>query len=152
MIMHRFILLIATGLGVGYSPIAPGTAGTLVAIPLYILLSRIPSPVYELTLLAFFFLSAWVSDRAQEYLGRKDDQRIVIDEVMGFLVAMLWLPGELFAIVFAFLLFRFFDIVKPFPIRRLHKRWSSGYGVVLDDLLAGIYTSIVLHILFQVWL
>jgi phosphatidylglycerophosphatase A len=149
---NRLILIFATGLGVGYSPVAPGTAGTVLAVPLYLLLSRIPSPVYEVTLLTFFFFSAWVSEGGQKYFGRKDDQRIVIDEMMGFLVTMFWLPKTYLTVLLGFLFFRVFDILKPFPIRRLHTRCGGGYGVVLDDLLAGVYGNLLLQILFQVWL
>jgi phosphatidylglycerophosphatase A len=140
------ILFLASGFGSGYSPVIPGTAGTLVAIPVFFILSAIPSPVYEITVLAFFFLSVWISDRAQKYWRVKDDRRIVIDEIMGFLITMLWLPRGLISVILGFFLFRFFDIVKPPPIRRL-ERIKGGYGIVLDDVLAGVYANIVLHLL-----
>jgi len=148
--MSRFFLLIATGFGVGYSPVAPGTLGTLVAIPIYYFLSEIPSPLYEITLVGFFFLSVWISENAERYFGKKDDQRIVIDEIMGFLITMLWVPKTVPFIIIGFFLFRFFDILKPFPIRRLEKRLKGGYGVVLDDVVAGVYANIILHILYKI--
>ncbi len=144
--MKYFVFFWATGFGVGFSPIVPGTMGTLVAIPVYYFLSSIPFPLYELTLLSFFFFSSWISGQAEQYWCRKDDRRIVIDEIMGFLITMLWLPRGFGLILLGFLLFRFFDILKPFPIRRL-ERAKSGYGVVLDDVLAGIYSNIVLHLI-----
>ena len=147
--MNRFFLLLASGFGAGYSPVAPGTVGTLVAIPIYLILSRIPFPIYELTLLAFFFLSSWISDRAQNYWGRKDHPRIVIDEILGFLVTMLWVPKTALLIILGFFLFRFFDIVKPPPIR-LAEKAKGGYGVVLDDVLAGVYANIVLEIIAMI--
>jgi phosphatidylglycerophosphatase A len=143
----KFFLFLATGFGSGFSPVIPGTAGSLVAVPIYYFLSRIPSPVYEITILACFFLSVYASDHAQRYWGKKDDRRIVIDEIIGFLITMLWLPGSVWTILAGFFLFRFFDILKPFPIRRL-ERIDGGYGVVLDDVLAGVYANIVLHLLF----
>ncbi len=146
--MKRFILFLATGFGVGYSPIAPGTLGTLVAIPIYYFLSEIRSPLYEITLIAFFFLSVWISENTEKYFGKKDDCRIVIDEIMGYLITMLWIPKIILFIVVGFFLFRFFDILKPFPIRRLEKRLKGGYGVVLDDVLAGVYANIVLHVIY----
>jgi phosphatidylglycerophosphatase A len=146
--MSRFVLLIATGFGVGYSPIAPGTLGTLVAIPIYYFLSEIPSPLYEITLIGFFFLSVWISENAEKFFGKKDDQRIVIDEIMGFLITMLWVPKTVPFIIIGFFLFRFFDILKPFPIRRLEKGLKGGYGVVLDDVVAGVYANIVLHLVY----
>jgi phosphatidylglycerophosphatase A len=144
--MNRFILLIASGFGAGYCPRIPGTAGTLAAIPILLILTLIPSPVYELTLLAFFFLAVWSSGKAQEYWGVKDYRRIVIDEIMGFLIAMLWTPRTGLSILVGFLLFRFFDIIKPPPIRPL-ERIRGGYGIVLDDVLAGIYSNILLHLI-----
>jgi len=144
--MNRFLLLLATGFGAGFSPVIPGTAGTLLAIPIYLFLSRISSPVYEITLLAFFFLSVYVSEKAQQHWGKKDDRRIVIAEITGFFITMLWMPTTPFTIISGFVLFRIFDIVKPFPIRRLEDV-NGGYGVVLDDVLAGVYANIVLHLM-----
>jgi phosphatidylglycerophosphatase A len=146
--MRYFILLLATGLGVGHSPIAPGTLGTLLAIPIYYFLSEIPFPLYEITLIGFFFLAVWVSEKTEAVFGKKDDQRIVIDEMMGFFITMLWVPKTPLFILVGFILFRFFDILKPFPIRRLEKRLKGGWGVVLDDVMAGVYANILLH-LFQ---
>jgi phosphatidylglycerophosphatase A len=145
--MSRFFLLFSTGFGVGYSPIAPGTLGTLIAIPAYYFLSEIPSPLYEITLVGFFFLSVWISENAEIFFRKKDDPRIVIDEIMGFLITMLWVPKTTRFIIIGFFLFRFFDILKPFPIRRLEKRLKGGFGVVLDDVAAGVYANIVLQII-----
>ncbi len=149
--MTRFFLLIATGFGVGYSPIAPGTLGTLLAIPIYYFLSGISSPLYEITLVGFFFLSVWISENAERFFGKKDDQRIVIDEIIGFLVTMLWVPKTIRFIIIGFILFRFFDILKPFPIRRLEKGLKGGYGVVLDDVVAGVYANIILHLIGRIY-
>jgi phosphatidylglycerophosphatase A len=149
--MKRFILFLATGFGVGYSPVAPGTLGTLVAIPIYYFLSGIPSPLYEITLGGFFFLAVWISENAERFFGKKDDQRIVIDEIMGFLITMLWIPKTVRFIIIGFFLFRFFDILKPFPIRRLEKGLKGGYGVVLDDVLAGVYGNIILQLIGRIY-
>jgi phosphatidylglycerophosphatase A len=145
--MNRFFLLLSTGFGVGYSPIAPGTLGTLIAIPVYYFLSEIPSPIYEITLIASFFLSVWISESAEIFFRKKDDQRIVIDEMIGFLITMLWVPKTILFIVIGFFLFRFFDILKPFPIRHLERRLKGGFGVVLDDVMAGVYANIILRLI-----
>jgi len=145
--MNHFFLFLATGFGVGYSPVAPGTLGTLIAIPVYYFLSEIPSPLYEITLIGFFFLSVWVSENAERLFGKKDDQRIVIDEIIGFLITMLWVPKTIRFVMIGFFLFRFFDILKPFPIRHVEKRFKGGFGVVLDDVAAGVYANIVLQII-----
>ena len=145
--MNRFFLFLATGFGVGYSPIAPGTLGTLIAFPIYYFLSNIPSPIYEITLIGFLFLSIWISENAEIIFRKKDDRRIVIDEMMGFLITMLWIPKTIYFILIGFFLFRFFDILKPFPIRYLEKGFKGGFGVVLDDVLAGVYANIILHLI-----
>jgi phosphatidylglycerophosphatase A len=144
--MKPFVLLLASGFGAGYVPIAPGTAGTLVAIPIFLFLSLISSPLYELTILTFFFFASWISGEAERCWERKDHPRIVIDEIMGYLITMLWAPKTTLFIILGFFLFRFFDIVKPPPIR-LTERVKGGYGVVLDDVLAGVYANIVLQII-----
>jgi len=148
--MKHFILLLATGLGVGYSPVAPGTLGTLIAIPVYYFLSNILSPIYEITLVGFFFLSVWTSENAERFYGKKDDQKIVIDEIIGFLITMLWVPRTLLFVIIGFFLFRFFDILKPFPIRHLEKGFKGGFGVVLDDVVAGVYGNIILHLIYLI--
>jgi len=148
--MKHFILFLATGFGVGYSPVAPGTLGTLVAIPVYYFLSNIQPPLYEITLVGFLFLCVWVSGNAEIFIGRKDDQRIVIDEIIGFLITMLWVPQTIRFVIIGFLLFRFFDILKPFPIRRLEKGFKGGFGVVLDDVVAGVYANIILRLIFPI--
>ncbi len=148
--MKYFILILATGFGVGYSPVAPGTLGTLIAIPIYYFLSNISSPIYEITLIGFFFLSVWISENAEILFGKKDDQRIVIDEIIGFLITMIWVPQTAILIVIGFFLFRFFDILKPFPIRRLERKLRGGYGVVLDDVMAGVYSNIVLQVILVI--
>ncbi len=148
--MKYFILLVATGFGVGYSPIAPGTLGTLVAILIYYFLSEISPPLYEITLIGFFFLSVWVSENAERFFRKKDDQRIVIDEIIGFLTTMLWVPKTIRFVIIGFFLFRFFDILKPFPIRRFEKGFKGGFGVVLDDVVAGVYANIVLRLIYGI--
>ena len=145
--MKRFIILFATGFGVGYSPLAPGTLGTIIAIPVYYFLSNIVSPIYEITLIGFFFLSVWISENAEMFFGKQDDPRIVIDEMIGFLITMLWFPKATLFIIVGFFLFRFFDILKPFPIRHLERKFGGGFGVVLDDVMAGVYANIILRLI-----
>ncbi len=144
--MKFFVLFWATGFGIGYLPIAPGTWATLLAIPMESFLSKIPSPFYELTLLTLFFLSSRISEKAESLFGRRDDPRIVIDEMLGFFITLLWIPKTPLSMGVGFLLFRFFDILKPFPIRYLEKRLKGGYGVVMDDIVAGAYGNVLLRV------
>lgn len=145
--MNLFIRLLATWGGSGYFPVASGTAGTLAAIPFYIWLAPLPLPLYLLTLTAFFFLSCWVSGKAEIIFQEKDSGKIVIDEVVGYLVTMIAIPFDWRYIVAGFFLFRFFDIVKPPPASWFDQKLKNGYGVVLDDVAAGFYAWLCLFIL-----
>lgn len=146
--VNFFFLLLATGFGSGFCPILPGTAGTIVAIPIWYALSSLPLLLYAVIVGLAFLLSVVVSDRAQRHWGKKDDRRIVIDEMMGFLITMMGIPTSVSAVCGGFILFRAFDILKPPPIRRLEKV-GGGYGVVLDDVLAGIYANLCLQLIFM---
>ena len=137
--MNLFIKLFATWGGSGYSPFASGTVGTLAAIPLYIWLARLPLSLYLITLVAFFFFACWVSGKAEIIFNEKDSGKIVIDEVIGYLVTMIAIQPDWRYILAGFLLFRFFDIVKPPPARWFDQKIKNGYGVVLDDVAAGVY-------------
>lgn len=145
--MNLFIKLLATWGGSGYSPFASGTAGTLAAIPLYLCLASLSLPLYLLTLTAFFFLACWVSGKAEIIFQEKDSGKIVIDEVVGYLVTMTAFPFDWRYIVAGFFLFRLFDIVKPPPANWFDQRLKNGYGVVLDDVAAGVYAWACLFVL-----
>jgi phosphatidylglycerophosphatase A len=149
--MKRFILLLATNGGLGYFPRAPGTIGTLAGIPVYALLSRLSTPLYLLTWLALLALACWAATHAGRIFGVIDDRRIVIDELVGYLVAVAFVPFSWTAAIAGFFLFRFFDIVKIWPASWFDRRMKNGVGVVLDDVAAGIYAAFVLHLLLYFW-
>jgi phosphatidylglycerophosphatase A len=147
--LRQIILFFATGAGTGYIPWFPGSAGTLLAIPLSLGLNRIAGvslPLALLTLAAFFGLATWLCHEAEAILQEKDCRRIVIDEVAGFLLANLFAPPEFKPVASAFILFRFFDIIKIFPAGRAEKI-SGGLGVILDDLIAGLYALTIVRLL-----
>ena len=137
----------ATGLGAGYSPVAPGTVGTLVAIPLFVLLSNWGTTGVLTGLVFIIILGIPAASRMEQLTAAKDPGRIVIDEIAGYLVTMLGSPPELFHIAVGFFLFRFFDILKPPPVRNLERSLFSGFGVMVDDLMAGVYAWGVLRLL-----
>ncbi len=147
--MRGFVVTAASWFGTGFSPVASGTVGTLGAIPLYLVLARLPLWLYLTTLVPFFFLASWVSGAAEQEFGEKDSGKIVIDEVIGFLITMAGAPAHWRSIVIGFLLFRFFDIVKVPPARYFDREVKNGYGVVLDDVVAGIYACAALHIVLR---
>jgi len=147
--MRRFVILCATWGGIGFSPVASGTVGTLGAIPLYLVLARLPLPLYLLGCLAFTLFACWVSGLAEVVFAQKDSGKIVIDEVAGYLVTMIALPRTLEAVAAGFFLFRLFDIVKPQPARWFDRSLKNGYGVVLDDIAAGLYACAAAHLLLR---
>jgi len=146
--MHeRFIRIAATGLGSGLSPLAPGTAGTLVGVLVYMVFFRFPWPLYLLSVAAFSLFAVYVSREAERIYQEKDPPRIVIDEIAGFQIAMFLVTPTLWHVFWGFILFRAFDIIKPFPIRLCERRLPGGYGVVADDIVAGVYANIILLLL-----
>jgi phosphatidylglycerophosphatase A len=142
---NRIVDFLATGGYVGYIPFAPGTFGSLWGLLFYYLLLDLPPFLYILITLFLFFIGAQISARAEIIYGKKDDPKIVIDEIMGMMVALIFIPKSIDLIIAAFLLFRIFDIFKLKPIRDLEKI-KGGIGVMADDLLAGLMANAVLQI------
>ena len=143
--------MLATGLGTGYSPFAPGTVGTLVGIPCYFIFSGMTWPIQFLSVVAFTFLAVYYAGKAEILFGEKDPPRIVIDEIVGLQWALLFITPTCVHIGLGFLFFRFFDIVKPFPVNVFQDRLPGGWGIVADDVMAGIYGNIVLWIAIGMW-
>ena len=144
--MDRLFMGIATGFGAGYLPKAPGTWGSLVALPLHFFLRQLAPAHYALALVSIFFLAVITAGQAEKILDRKDPGVIVIDEIIGMLIALIAAPDNPLIWLLGFALFRLFDIFKPYPIRLIDQRINGGMGIVLDDVLAGIYSLIVLQI------
>jgi phosphatidylglycerophosphatase A len=141
--------LLAFGFGSGLSPVAPGTFGTLVAFPLYWMLSGVPGWAY-LVIVAFFFVAGiGFCDAAGKSLGVADHGGIVWDEIVAMLLVLHFAPRTLVGFAAAFLLFRLFDIWKPFPIRWCDQHLKNGFGVMFDDLLAAVYAIICLMVIFS---
>ncbi len=145
------ILFLATGGFVGYIPVAPGTFGTLVAIPLFWLFASVQRYSMGLSLVVFAVLAlaaCWVAGRAEAILREHDSHAIVIDEIIGYLAATLFLAPTWNHAVVALLIFRVLDIVKPFPAAYVDERLSGGYGVVLDDVVSGVYANLATRFVF----
>ena len=147
--MRRFVIATATWGGSGFSPFASGTVGTLAAIPFYLVLARLPLPLYLLSTVAFTLFACWVSGLAEQVFAEHDSGKIVIDEVAGYLVTMIGVPLSWQGVAAGFFLFRFFDIVKPQPARWLDRSLKNGYGVVLDDIAAGVYACAATHLVMR---
>ncbi len=152
-IVRALVIVLATAGGVGYAPVASGTVGSLVALPLvpWIAGIREGSLVAGLALVvALAATSIWVAGRAEHEFGGKDHSRIVIDEVAGMATAALFTPATWTAAALVFVVFRIFDIVKPYPAGLIDRRGSGGFGVVGDDLVAGAYAGIVTRLILEV--
>lgn len=144
---EKFVRILSAGFGSGFSPLVPGTAGTVVGIPLYWLFSFFPWPIWLISILAFTCLAWYVSDEAERLFGRKDAPCIVIDEIAGLQWTLFLVTPTVSHVALGFVLFRLFDIVKPFPARLFQDRLPGGCGVVADDLAAGVYANLVLQAL-----
>jgi len=147
--LRKFLKHLATFFGVGFFPKSPGTAGTLATLPLVLLLSWAGPLVYMSFVILFLPIAILSAQIYQEEMGGHDRQEIVIDEVIGFLIAMTWLPMTWKSLLTGFLLFRVLDILKPFPIGYLDKKVPGGLGVVIDDVVAGIIASLILQYIYQ---
>lgn len=140
-----------TWFGLGLAPFAPGTFGTLGAIPLVWLFGLWGHLPYMMGTWFFAVGSIFIAQLYEDFVadGAHDRSEFVLDEVVGFLITMTWIPFTWPYLLAGFLLFRFFDIVKPFPISWMDRRIPGGFGVVADDLLAGIFASVLMQVLFH---
>lgn len=136
---------IALGGGLGLAPKAPGTFGTLLGIPLLFLMPT-NLVAYLVVLVVLFALGVWCCDACAKNLGVHDHPGIVWDEVVGYLITMIAVPKTLLWVVVGFILFRFFDILKPWPISWIDKHVEGGMGIMLDDVLAAVFALIVIQI------
>jgi len=137
---------LALGAGSGLAPKAPGTFGTVAAIPLFLLMPY-SLPIYLLIVLLLFVLGVWLCDTCANNLGVHDHPAIVFDEWVGYLITMIAVPRSLALIALGFVLFRLFDVLKPWPIGLADKRVSGGLGIMIDDVIAGLFAAITLHVI-----
>jgi phosphatidylglycerophosphatase A len=146
--MTRLAILLATVGYVGHFPFAPGTAGSAAALVLYVLLRWAGAPFFVdvVIIVALFATGCWAGSVAEAHYGRTDPGYVVLDEVIGMLVTLLFVPVSWSGVLIGFLLFRAFDIVKPFPARQC-ERWHGGLGIMADDVVAGIYGNLALRLI-----
>ncbi len=138
--------LLALGLGTGYAPLAPGTAGTVLGVAIYFALRPAPLWLYLLIVAMLTAVAVRVCGQTAADLGVHDHPAIVMDEVVGYLVAMIGAPPGAGWMLLGFVLFRGFDILKPWPIRAVDSRMGGGLGIVFDDLLAGVYAWMLIQV------
>jgi phosphatidylglycerophosphatase A len=136
---------VAFGFGSGAVPFAPGTFGTLMAIPFYLVMQPLRPMIYLAVLLLVIGLSIWICSKATKDIGIDDHQGMCLDEIVGFLVTMFAAPVGWEWIAFGFVLFRIFDIWKPWPIRSIDRNIHGGFGMILDDVVAGVFSCLLLQ-------
>ena len=142
---------LAFGFGSGLSPFAPGTMGTLVAIPFLFALKALGTPGFWVALVLLFLLGVQLCGSVSRKLGVHDHGGIVWDEMVGYWLSAAFVPLQWPWLLAAFLLFRFFDILKPWPIRQLDKKVSGGFGIMIDDVVAALFTVLILAALQSFW-
>ncbi len=151
--MRALIIFFATGIYSGYSPIAPGTAGSVVGMAVvWLVFGPLWGHSHALCLTVFaiaFAIACWISDRAEKIFDTHDDSRIVLDEVLGMAGTMFGNPITFGWLMLGFLLFRIADVIKPWPANLIDRRMRNGAGVMLDDLAAAIYANIVLQVIWR---
>ncbi len=145
-LIKRPACFIAYGFGAGLAPKAPGTFGTLVALPIYWLIQNWSLTTYVALVLVMFIAGIWLCQKASDWLKQDDASGIVWDEIVGYLVAMTFAPSGWQWILVGFVLFRFFDILKPWPVSLADRKLHGGLGVMLDDVVAGLYAAAFLLI------
>ncbi|MDN3648397.1 phosphatidylglycerophosphatase A [Reinekea marina] len=148
---NHWVHFLAFGLGSGAAPKAPGTFGTLAAIPFFLLLAQLPLWAYIAVLVISFVFGIYLCDQASKDMGVHDHGGIVWDEFVGFWIAMTALPFHWAWILAGFVLFRLFDILKPWPISWLDKRVHGGFGIMIDDVIAGLFALLVLQAVHLAW-
>ena len=147
--MHTLIMIIATGFYSGYLPKAPGTWGSLVGLVLFFLLHTLSLETYLAVVASIFLVGTFAAGEAEKIIDHQDPGLVVIDEIVGILITMIAIPATPLFMVLGFVLFRIFDILKPFPVNFFDQRFHGGLGIMLDDVMAGIYSLIILQILVR---
>jgi phosphatidylglycerophosphatase A len=143
------VVFLATGFYVGNIPFAPGTFGTILGLPLCFVLAGLKLPLAIGCTVLFIAMAVWVANEAEKLYKKKDPGCIVIDEIAGMAVTLVGLPFNLTTALIGFIIFRILDILKPFPIRVLDKRVSGGVGIVIDDVVAGIFANLLLRLIIR---
>ncbi|GAB3323609.1 phosphatidylglycerophosphatase A family protein [Haliea atlantica] len=140
------VQFLAFGFGSGLSPKAPGTVGTLAAVPVYLLVADWPLWAYSLLVLAAAVVGVWICQRASDQLQVHDHPGIVWDEFVGYWITLWAVPADWLWIAIGFVVFRILDIAKPWPISHLDRQVKGGFGIMIDDILAGVMACAILHV------
>ncbi len=145
--LKRPVCFLGLGFGSGLAPFAPGTFGTIAAIPIYMLMELLPLTIYLLVTTIFFILGIYICQKSADWLGKDDPSAVVWDEIAGYLVTMIAAPSGWAWMLLGFVLFRFFDIIKPWPISWFDKNLHGGLGIMVDDVVAGMFAAFCLQLI-----
>jgi len=140
---------LAFGFGSGLAPVAPGTFGTLVAVPIYYLMTTLPLWGYIVIVIALFLFGIFLCGSTSQHLNVHDHSGIVWDEIVGYLVTMIAAPQGWQWAILGFILFRFFDILKPWPIKTIDAKIHGGFGIMFDDVIAGFFGLIIIQAVYM---
>jgi phosphatidylglycerophosphatase A len=146
--LSKPIHFLALGFGSGLAPKAPGTFGTLAAVPIYLLMASLTTNVYAVLVLVMTIAGIYICGKAAADAGVHDHGAIVWDEIVGYLITMFMIPLSWQSVVVGFILFRIFDIFKPWPISFVDKKMGGGFGIMFDDVLAGLFALVCMHFIF----
>ena len=149
-IRPQIVEMIATAGYVGRLPLFPGTFGSAIGLLIYFIMPALPKPFILLGLIGFVLFSVWISGEAEKLFAAKDPGCIVIDEVAGMLVTFFALPRTVFIGIAGFAVFRLLDILKPFPIKYAERKCPGGIGVVMDDVIAGLMSNVLVRIFLMI--
>ena len=144
---QQIIKFLASGFYAGYFPVASGTIGSLVGIIAYLILQDVPNTLYTAIVILICIVGVYIAGEAEKIYQSKDSSYIVIDEIAGIFLTFIFLPRGINFLIAGFIIFRIFDILKPFPIRLIDEKLEGGWGIMLDDIMAGIYANISLRLL-----
>ena len=144
--MRQIVLIISSFFYSGYFPFAPGTAGTIATIPLYFFLTKTHPAVYASVTVFLYFIGIWASNYASVIHKKKDPKQVVIDETVGFLITMMFIPLTVKRLIIGFVIARVLDIIKPYPARQAEDLYG-GNGIMADDAITGIYGNIIMWVL-----
>lgn len=150
-LIKRPLCFLGLGFGTGLSPKAPGTVGTLAAIPIYCVMQNLSFLNYILITVFAFVVGVWICQKSAEWLGKDDPSAVVWDEIVGYLVTMIAAPSGWQWLVIGFVLFRLFDIWKPWPISWCDKNLHGGLGIMVDDVVAGLFALTVIQLIMTIY-
>ncbi|MBT3505536.1 MAG: phosphatidylglycerophosphatase A [Piscirickettsiaceae bacterium] len=147
-LIKRPVCFLGLGFGSGLAPKAPGTFGTIAAIPIYLLVQNLSLMLYIILTVIAFIVGIRICQQSADWLQKEDPSAVVWDEIVGYLVTMTAAPQGWQWIVLGFVLFRIFDILKPWPISLADQKLHGGFGIMLDDVIAGIFASVLLQCIY----